>query len=104
MSYAFILDDEIIQTFIPNWAFGDVCLTDGAQEIIEAGADLDSMLQRIMAGDYGLISIDEADHERTVKARSAGRRFVALFGEAHRALYFSMNDYGRTVVCRADER
>lgn len=102
--YALVLTKDIININLPGWTFGDIYFTNGAQSMIEANADIDSMLEQVIEGYYGRISADEEDLAKMNAARNAGRRFVAIFDEPQGTFYFSINENGRTIVCEISER
>ena len=90
-------DESMNNTTWPtNWGTPEVLPC--AAEMLEKNAvTLDTYLQRILAGDYGLSDLgnDQINH-----LRKTGQRFPSTFELPDQTLlYIAVNEYGRTIVC-----
>lgn len=66
--------------------------------------EIGHLLMRHLAGDYGLVSMDQADQERNDACRTEGRNFTSLFDAGEECLKIVTQPAIRsTVVCLARE-
>lgn len=84
--------------WVGEWEMPEVL--DSAKKLLDKSElSLDDYLKRIQAGDYGIYN-ETGSHAN----RLAGRQFYAAFEVDGRLLYFSVNEYGRTIVCDYRDR
>ena len=83
-----------------NWPikWGSPEVLQCATEMLQRnGVSIDTYLQRVLDGDYGLT--DRGDGYIN-QLRESGQRFSALFELPDLSLlYISANEFGRTIVC-----
>lgn len=104
--YALHIPAEVAKVMVtPLWNLGDLFYTDGVFELMEHEPfDLGWYLMRHLAGDYGLLYVDELDRERTANARKEGRVFTSLFDLGDEMLkVVTVPSRRRTVVCLSRE-
>jgi len=83
-------------TWPTNWGIPEV-LPCAAEMLERNDVTLDTYLQRILAGDYGL---SDRGNGHINQLRTTGQRFTSTFEMPDKTLlYISVNEFGRTIVC-----
>lgn len=83
-------------TWPTNWGTPEV-LPCAAEMLERNGVTLDTYLQRILAGDYG---VSDRGNGHINQLRTTGQRFTSTFEMPDKTLlYISVNEFGRTIVC-----
>jgi len=87
------------------WNLGDIYITAGVVDLLEhEDFVVELPLIRHWAGDYGLVSMDELDHQQNTVNREEGRRFTSLFEVGEDCLkVVTLMVPRRTVVCLTSE-
>lgn len=104
--YAFSYPANVAKVVVsPLWTLGEILFTDGVVDHMDEFAlDIGYFLMRHLAGDYGLLYLDELDRCKNDEARRDGRGFTSLFAVEDCTLKIvTIPSLNRTVVCLARE-
>lgn len=106
--FALEFPEDVARIMIgPQWNLGTLCLTRGVADLIDMLGNkphLDNSLMRHLAGDYGLISQDSMDHQKTHAARARGLFFKSIYDWERHVIYVATDPIRKiTVVCLAAE-
>ena len=104
--YAIHMPEDVAKVSVSRvWNLGEILFTQGASDVVEdQNIEVGWLLMRHWAGDYGLVSADEADHLRNAANRSEGRQFTSVFDAGEDCLkVVTLPTLKRTVVCLTRE-